>query len=86
MGIHRGPDDPYTKEMLSYWFMEPNLFKKLFDDIVPRLRDTPEPYTYLIRLPTERLRRYKDARIEHWGLYRIGVLEINGLFLIILLL
>jgi hypothetical protein len=78
LAIHRGPDDEYTKEMIKWWIMQPALIPKLFDEIVPRLRDTEEPYTYLIKLPTERILVYKDSRIEHWRRVDIGALEING--------
>lgn len=67
-------------EMVRWWLMEPALINKLFDDIIPRLRDTPEPYTYLLQLPQERILSYKDKRVERWFHYEVGVLEINGLF------
>lgn len=80
LGIHRGRDDAYTMEMLRWWFMQPSLIDKLFDEIVPRLRHTPEPYTYLIRLPKQRLLTYKDPRFERYYHTQIGSLEINGNF------
>jgi hypothetical protein len=65
-------------EMLKWWLLQPDLIRKTFDDIIPRLRDTEEPYTYLLRLPKQRIKTYTDARIEKWYHVNIGALEING--------
>ncbi|CAD5221853.1 unnamed protein product [Bursaphelenchus xylophilus] len=78
LSVHRGADDEYTNKMLDWWLMEPKLKNKMFDDIVPRLRSTEEPYTYIIALPKRRVMMYKDKRIERPQILRMAVLEING--------
>ncbi|KAI6176603.1 hypothetical protein M3Y97_00816200 [Aphelenchoides bicaudatus] len=78
LGIHRGRNDDHTMEMLRWWFMQPFLIDKFFGEIVPRLKDTPEPYTFLIKLPRQRLLSYSDSRISHYHHTTLGSLEING--------
>lgn len=64
--------------MVNWWVMEPGLRAKLFDQLAPRLRDTPEPYTYMISLPRSRIVYHKDKRIEKSKKMSMNVLEING--------
>lgn len=30
MGVYKGADDAYTKEMMDWWLMEPDLVDKMF--------------------------------------------------------
>ncbi|KAI6242363.1 39S ribosomal protein L17, mitochondrial [Aphelenchoides fujianensis] len=78
LGVHRGAGDEYTNEMVEWWIMEPALRDKFYAEICARLRDTAEPYTTLIRLPAERMCRYKDKNVQRWTQHKLGMLEING--------
>ena len=67
--------------MVEWWLMEPLVRDKFYEDICVRLKDADAPYTQLFQLPRARLRTYADTRIEHWGQYEIGAIEINGTFI-----
>ncbi|CAD5215886.1 unnamed protein product [Bursaphelenchus okinawaensis] len=78
LSITRGPDDEYTNKMLDWWLMEPHLKGKVFDELVPRLKDTDEPYTSLYSLPTMHITAYKDKNIQKPKKLSSVSLEING--------
>lgn len=53
--------------------------------LAPRLKDTEQPYTSFYMLPTERvLARVVDklGQVRYYNQYKIGILEINGNFIL----
>ncbi|VDN60002.1 unnamed protein product [Dracunculus medinensis] len=78
LGIYRGFDDIYTKEMMEWWITEGDLKEKMSDVIVPRLRELDSPYTLLYRLPSLSLQSRIFKRNSYYRYYDIGVLEIKG--------
>ncbi|KAL7075576.1 hypothetical protein ACQ4LE_005227 [Meloidogyne hapla] len=79
LGIHRGINDEYTKEMFDWWFTEKDLIDKMFRVYVPRFEDYPidEPYTFIYRLPTVRVPITNRKKVE-FKRYSIAVLELKG--------
>ncbi|VDO54773.1 unnamed protein product [Onchocerca flexuosa] len=67
-GIFRGPNDPYTKEMVNWWIMDGDIREKFFEVYVPRFREKEGPFTSLYLI--------QDDPSE--GHYDRGVIELNG--------
>uniref|UniRef100_A0A915MYH8 Large ribosomal subunit protein bL17m n=1 Tax=Meloidogyne javanica TaxID=6303 RepID=A0A915MYH8_MELJA len=79
LGIHRGLNDEYTKEMFDWWFPEKDLIDKMFNVFVPRFEDYPidEPYTSIFRLPSIRAEIRNGKKVLYMR-YSIAVLELKG--------
>lgn len=67
-GIFRGPEDPYTREMVDWWIMDGDIREKFYEVYVPRFQDQDGPYTSLYLIHDEPIKGYFDR----------GVIELNG--------
>uniref|UniRef100_A0A915PQA5 Large ribosomal subunit protein bL17m n=1 Tax=Setaria digitata TaxID=48799 RepID=A0A915PQA5_9BILA len=67
-GIFRGPEDPYTKEMVDWWIMEGDIREKFFEVYVSRFQGQKGPFTSLYFI--------QDDPSE--GQYDRGVIELKG--------
>lgn len=65
--------------MIDWWIIEKDLKEKLFDILIPRFKDAPEPYTSLYSLPKIHVKTGSGKRQEFFKQIKIGVLELNGM-------
>lgn len=78
MGVFRGIDDNYTKEMFNWWFIEKDVYKKMINEIIPRYSTIQEPYTNLYSLPKIRLPLRVNVDTIYWTQWDLGILELKG--------
>uniref|UniRef100_A0AC34Q2A6 Large ribosomal subunit protein bL17m n=1 Tax=Panagrolaimus sp. JU765 TaxID=591449 RepID=A0AC34Q2A6_9BILA len=78
LGVHRGLDDEYTKEMYDWWLLEKDLLDKMKHVLIPRFTGAEEPYTNLFRLQfmqyQSKVRKHGAYHVSH----HVGVIEIKG--------
>lgn len=79
MGVLRGINDSYTKEMFDWWFIEADVYEKMVDEIIPRFKTVQEPYTKIYTLPKIRLPLRINVDTIYWTQWDIAVLELKGI-------
>lgn len=70
--------------MINWWIIEQDLKEKFYDILVPRFKITSEPYTSLYTLPKIHVQTGSGKRLKFYRQIQIGVLELNGIFLLLL--
>lgn len=64
--------------MINWWIIEQDLKDKLYNILIPRFKQLPEPYTTLYSLPKIQVRTGSGKRFQFFRQIKIGVLELNG--------